>query len=307
MAVQEESPRLGAPAGDAGRPRPPCPRAPGADLRAMEGAENFPVALRLLPRDVRTDLRAVYDVVRTIDELGDSLPEHEPGARTRALTAFGEDLTRVWSTAAPEHPVLAALVPVVHRRALDRDPFDRLVRANLQDQAVRRYATFDDLLGYCALSAAPIGALVLQIFGQDSPTRRDLSDRVCAALQVVEHLQDVREDRLQGRVYLPQADLAACGVQESDLDAPTASPHLRRLVLSQADRAAALLAAGPPLVASLRGWARLAVSGYVAGGRAAIDAVRRTGGDVLSTPATVRRRDVAGHLARTIRIGRTGC
>ena len=272
-------------AGDAGRPDQQL-------LRTLEKAENFPVALRLLPRDLRADLRAVYAVVRTIDQLGDDLR----GDRTAALHAFAQDLVTVWTTGRPCSPVLANLMPAVRRRGLPREPFDRLVEANLQDQRVTRYERFDDLLAYCDLSAAPIGRLVLVVFDATTPERTALSDRVCAGLQVVEHLQDVAEDRRAGRVYLPQADLAAYGVPESDLDAPSASPALRRLIAAELDRVTRLLEAGGPLLAGLSGWGRLAVAGYVAGGRAAVDGVRRIDSDVLAERPEVRRRDVVRHL-----------
>jgi squalene synthase HpnC len=265
-------------------------------LRNKERAENFPVALRLLPRAVRTDLRAVYDVVRTIDDLGD---EGDAAARPAGLAAFADDLARVWTTGEPQAPVLARLVPTVRRCHLPRDPFDRLVRANIVDQQVDRYETFADLLGYCDLSAAPIGELVLRLFDRATPERIALSDRVCAALQVAEHLQDVGEDRRRGRIYLPQRDMAAFGVAESDLDAAITSPALRRLVLAECDKVAGLLSSGPPLLAELSGWARLAVTGYVAGGHAAVDGLRRAGGDVLKASPGVRRRDLARQLVRT--------
>jgi phytoene/squalene synthetase len=113
---------------------------------------------------------------------------------------------------------------------------------------------------------------------------------------VVEHLQDVAEDRGRGRVYLPRRDLAAHGVREEDLDRPPAGPALRGLVLAEARQVTALLDAGAPLLASLTGWARIAVAGYLAGGRAAVDAVRRVEGDVLARTAGTRRRDVLRHL-----------
>ncbi len=124
------------------------------------------------------------------------------------------------------------------------------------------------------------------------------SDRICTALQLLEHLQDVAEDRARGRVYLPADARTAAGVAEEDLDAPTAPPALRRLVRQECAAARELLASGMPLLGRLRGAARLAVTGYVAGGAAAADAVDRTGGDVLGRTARTRRRDVALHLAR---------
>jgi squalene synthase HpnC len=280
-----------------GSPRPSAADHPR--LRERERGENFPVALRVLPADLRADLHAVYAVVRTIDDLGDDAE----GDRTAALEAFAVDLATVWSTGRPRSPVLAGLVPTVTRRNLTREPFDRLIAANLRDQRVTRYATFAELLDYCALSAAPIGRIVLAVFGRSTPERVALSDRVCAGLQVVEHLQDIAEDRARGRVYLPTADLREHGVTEADLDAPAASPALRRLVHAELRRVEGLLDAGPRLVAGLSGWPRLAVAGYVAGGRAAVAGVRRVDGDVLARRAQVRRRDVLRALLTTLPAG----
>jgi phytoene/squalene synthetase len=114
--------------------------------------------------------------------------------------------------------------------------------------------------------------------------------------QLIEHWQDVAEDRRAGRVYLPQEDLAAFGVAESELDEPTTSAALRKLMLFEIDRAADLLDTGAPLVWLLPGWARLAVSSFIAGGRATVDALRRTGGDVLTATARPRGADVLRHI-----------
>ncbi|SDF09269.1 squalene synthase HpnC [Pseudonocardia oroxyli] len=275
-----------------------------ARVRSAEAAENFPVALRVLPTRHRTRLQAVYAVVRTIDDLGDEGPG-TPAERVAALEAFRADL----HSPRPRSPVLAALA----RDAPDlpTEPFDRLIVANVQDQHVASYPTWDALLGYCALSADPIGRIVLALFGAapadpTSPVLR-ASDAVCTALQVLEHCQDVREDRVRGRVYLPAEDLDAFGVAVEELDRPVATPRLRALVLYETERAERLLDEGAAVVGALRGWARLAVAGYVAGGRAAVDALRRVDGDVLGRAeeaAHSRRRDVLRHLPRAARASR---
>jgi len=267
--------------------------APDADLRDKERAENFPVALRILPRRYQRHLRALYDVARVIDDLGDAAA----GDRTELLMAFRSDLDGIWLGRPPSTPVLRQLAATVCACDLDREPFDRLVAANLQDQVVSRYARYADLAHYCTLSADPVGRVVLKIFASSTPRNVELSDRICTALQLVEHWQDVAEDRRAGRIYLPLEDLEAHGVAESDLDQTVATSAVRRLMAFETDRAADLLDSGAPLVASLRGWARLAVAGYVAGGRAAIDAMRRADYDVLSGTPRPRRRDVVTHLA----------
>jgi squalene synthase HpnC len=255
--------------------------------RARE--ENFPVALRVLPKPLRRDLHAVYAVARTIDDLGDVAY----GDRIDALNEFRVDLHRIWDDQAPQWTVLQALVPTVRARGLTAEPFDRLIDANLMDQRVSTYATFADLIGYCQLSADPVGQLVLDVFGQGSTDAAQLSNQICRALQLLEHWQDVAEDRRAGRTYLPREDLTAYGVDETDLDRPHATRALRELMLFETDRAARLLESGVPLLGRLTGWARIAVAGYIAGGRAAVQALRRTHGDVLGRTAMARRRDVA--------------
>lgn len=278
-------------------------------------AENFPVALRVLPRAIQADLRAIYDVVRTIDDLGDEpaaahgearcLTGDEGAARLAALDAFARDLDRAWSGRASQFAVLSALAPVIARRSLDQSDFVDLVEANRMDQRVRRQPDMASLEAYCQLSAAPIGRLVLAVFDGPRDARTlQRSDEVCTALQIIEHLQDVGEDRRRGRVYLPADVLRGFGVRPEDLDADSAPVQLRAAIrFIAAGEAARLRSSASPLLAQLRGWARVAVAGYAAGGCAALDAIRRCGGDVLGGDSSPRRRDVARHGARLL-VGR---
>ncbi|GHF38075.1 squalene synthase HpnC [Amycolatopsis bartoniae] len=274
---------------------PPQPPGRVAELDRKRGAENFPVALRILPRALRRDLTALYDVARVIDDLGD---EYE-GDRIAALTSFRKDLARAWQ-GEPEEPVLRRLVPTIRARDLDHEPFDRLLRANLQDQEVTRYATQADLARYCTLSADPVGRIVLRIFGVRSTEAERLSDLVCTALQLIEHCQDVAEDRRAGRIYLPREDLDAFGVTETDLDADRANVAVRRCVAAQVQKALDQLTEGAALVGLLQGWARLAIAGYVAGGLATVDALRRANWDVLAATPRPRKRDVLIHLSKLL-------
>ncbi len=269
-------------------------------LEGLEAGENFPVALRPLPRDLRRDLRAVYDVVRVIDDLGDERLDGRTTAvaRTTALQRFRTELLRVWSDDPPAHGVLAALVPTVRARKLTVEPFDRLVQANLQDQVVTRYPTYADLLAYCRLSAEPVGRIVLAVFGQLTGRTAAPSDRICTGLQIIEHCQDVGEDLRRGRLYLPEEDQQRFGVREADFRLGATPPALRELVAFEVERARELLASGEELTRMLHGWARPAVTGYLAGGHAAADAVGRAGWDVLRCTPRPRRRDVIRHAVR---------
>lgn len=266
--------------------------------------ENFPVALRVLPADTRRHLLALYRYARFLDDLGD---EPQPGLtgpeeRLAALDEFEQRLRMLYRGEAACHPVLDELAGTIVECDLPIAPLLRLIEANRMDQIATRYGTFDQLLEYCQHSADPVGELVLGVFGQVTPERIALSDRICTALQIIEHLQDVRQDWRRGRLYLPKEDLDRFGVALSDLDRPHAGQALRHLIGFESERARAFLESGAPLVSTLRGWARLAVSGYVAGGRAALDAIERAGYDPLPGPPRADRSQIfATWLRATVR------
>jgi len=270
---------------------------PDADrVLARAGEENFPVALRLLPLRQRRHLLALYGFARLVDDAADEAP----GDRDALLDAIERDLARAFAGGAPRHPLLARLAPSVRALDLPRAPFERLLEAGRRDQRVHRYATWAALEGQCALSANPVGELVLHVFGAATPERVALSDRICTGLQLVEHLQDVGEDAARDRVYLPQEDLVRFGCREAELRGSRAGPALRAVVGFEAARARALLDEGSALVARLRGRARIAVAGFAAGGRAARDAIEAAGGDVLSAPRRPRRAAWARHWVRAL-------
>lgn len=268
------------------------PTAAPSAIYAQARDENFPVASWLLPRAVRADLMAVYGFARLTDDIGDEAP----GDRLALLDWLEDELDRAGRGTAT-HPVLRRLATTIAAHGLSLDPFRDLIEANRQDQRVRRYETFDDLVGYCRLSANPVGRVVLAVLGRSTPERVALSDNVCTGLQVVEHLQDVGEDAGQDRIYLPLADLRAEGCEAPALRAPSASPALRRVIAIEAARARRLLRDGAPLAASLPWRERVAVAAFAAGGLAALDAVERAHFDVLAQRCRPRPATVVARLA----------
>lgn len=230
---------------------------------AKAAHENFPVATRLLPARLRCHLLNVYAFARLVDDVGDETPG-DGGHRWQCLDAIERDLDRVYAAGAPRLPVMRDLAGTVRTCGVPKEPFRRLIEANRQDQLVCRYDDFDALLGYCVLSANPVGHIVLYVFGAATPQRIALSDQVCSALQLAEHWQDVAEDAARGRIYLPADDRAHFGVAESELTAPVAAPHVRQLTAFETRRAQRMLDEGAALVGTLSGFARLATAGYVA-------------------------------------------
>ena len=300
----------------------PSAEAIGSAAAAQASGENFPVALRLLPGRYRRRLEAVYGFARAVDDMGDEAP---PDERAQLLDELEADLGRLYQFQdpalrevpaqegapdagppgdGPQIGVVRALATVVGECAIPQQVFADLIRANRQDQVVSRYPAFSDLVDYCRLSADPVGRIVLYVFGAWTPRRALLSDKVCTALQLAEHWQDVAEDFQAGRIYLPAEDMEQFGCTEGDLAAPSAGPQLRALMAFEVERARQLLDEGAPLVGNLHGSARVAVAGYVAGGRAALAAITEAGHDVLRATHKPRRSRLAREMLRAYAVGR---
>ena len=240
--------------------------------------ENFSVASLVLGRATRDHLLAIYGFARLVDQLGDEVE----GDRLAHLDWLEADLERAYD-GEPEHPPMRRLAPTLRTFDLPRRPFLRLIDANRRDQEQVVYRTFDELVEYCDLSANPVGELVLHIFGVATAERIALSDDICTSLQLVEHWQDVAEDYGRGRIYLPAEDLERFGVRPGEFH----GDEYERLMSFEIARARALLDEGAPLVGTLRGRPRLAIAGYVGGGRAALDALAAGKSKAAKTPRVV--------------------
>jgi len=285
--------------------RPAVTRA--EEVAANASGENFPVALRLLPERHRRHLTALYCFARLTDDLGDQAREEgqsDADLRLRLLDELTADVNRIYAGTTPQSPVMRQMAATVDECGVPAQPLLDLIQANRQDQQVTRYPTYEELARYCELSANPVGQIVLYIFGAATPERIKLSDRICTALQLAEHWQDVAEDLANGRIYLPAEDLDRFKVTEADLAVPSAGPGVRNLMRFETDRAQKLMDEGAPLVGTLRGAARLAVAGYLAGGRAALAAIRAQRYDVLSATARPRKPRMAAELVKAYARGR---
>ena len=247
-----------------------------AEVMPQAQSENFTVASLLLSRPERRALLGIYGFARLVDDIGDETT----GDREAMLDWLEDDVARMFG-GQPIHPLLRRLAPTARELGFPRRAFLRLIAANRQDQEVSRYASYDDLAAYCDLSANPVGELVLYTFRAATPERIALSDSVCTGLQLAEHWQDVGEDYRRGRIYLPQEDLERFGVAEDELAAERPGERMKDLLAFEVERGRRLLDPGVELVCSLAGRARIAVAGYVGGGRAAFDAIESSAYDVL--------------------------
>jgi len=254
--------------------------------------ENFTVATRLVPPRLRQHLANVYAFARWSDDLADEASS--PADAGRQLAAWRQGLEDCFA-GRPTHPVYVALAETVRKAGLTIEPFADLLSAFEEDQAfdhdgvVVRYPTRAALLHYCSRSADPVGRIVLALEGCCEPRLVAMSDAICSGLQLVNFWQDLRRDRIAGRVYLPADDLARHGVDVADLDAAVASPRLRALVRDEVAWAREHFDAGAPLAGLAPPALRPAIRLFLAGGRALADSIEQQKFDTLRARPVVSR------------------
>ncbi len=244
--------------------------------------ENFVVASGLLNRVIKRDLSRIYAYCRTTDDLGDESESRD--AALARLDRWEGEVRATFAGATPVHPVLFALRETLARVPMPAQLFLDLIEANRQDQSTFRYATWRELEAYCMLSAAPVGRMVLAVFGVTDRRAPGLSDDVCIGLQLANHAQDVKRDAEIGRRYLLEEDLATGGVPGA--------------VRAMVQRARALLAAGRMLEPLVHVALRMQLSFYRMGGLAICDAVERLDYRTDLSRPTVSDREKAAILVR---------
>jgi squalene synthase HpnC len=232
-------------------PEGPCPLVTPAEAQvycsrlARRHYENFTVASFLLPARLQRHFHTIYAYCRWADDLGD-----ETGGGTRALVLlrwWREELLRCYD-GSPRHPVMVALRGTIRRFGIPPQPFLDLLFAFEQDQMVKRYSSYEQLLDYCRHSANPVGHLVLYLSEVFTPERAALSDRICTGLQLANFWQDVARDFDIGRVYLPEEDRRRFGYSEDDLQERRFTPAFAEMMKFEVDRARDLFYRGYPLV-----------------------------------------------------------
>ena len=248
------------------------------DLASGKGAgdENFPVASWLVRPDARAPIMAFYRFARLADDVADHESASAEAKRTR-LAALRDGILG----ASDAEPEAAALRRAMAERGIDRAHALDLLTAFGRDVDQDRYSDWEALIGYCRVSAMPVGRFVLDVHGEDRALWR-LSDALCAALQVINHLQDCGKDwRGLGRVYLPLDMMAAAGADVEMLGARVAPAPLRTVIARLAERSLSLLDEAAPFARRIRD-RRLAVEVAVIHGLAADLAARLRLRDPLS-------------------------
>ena len=272
---------------------------------AVDHYENFPVASILLPAPLREPVAAIYAFARSADDLADE-GDLSPRQRGALLAAYQAELDAIERGQPTQHPIFLRLRPVIAGHGLPLQLFRDLLDAFMQDVSKDRYRDFAELIDYCRRSADPVGRLLLHLFGQATAKNLPRSDAICSALQLINHWQDVGIDAAKGangRIYLPQDEMARFGVSDSDIvrrqdgsraeavPVPAASRDFRALLRFQVERARALMLSGAPLGWDLPGRIGVEIRAIVAGGLRILEKIEAVDFDVFRRRPVLRPLD----------------
>jgi squalene synthase HpnC len=259
--------------------------------------ENFTVASFLLPRGLLRHFHAVYAYCRWADDLAD-----EAGGGINALNLlrwWRDELLRCYA-GKPHHPVMIALSETIARFRIPPQPFLNLLFAFEQDQLIKRYQTFEQLLGYCRYSANPVGHLVLYLCEAYNAESARLADFICTALQLANFWQDVARDFHLGRVYLPQEDRKRFGYNDLDLKAQRYTPAFANLMRYEVDRTFNLFYRGWPLLERVPAAMRADIELFIQGGLAILRKIERRQYNVWKARPVLAKWEKAALLTRAL-------
>lgn len=270
---------------------------------AQSHYENFLVATFFVPWELRQHFYNVYAYCRIADDLGD-----ESGGPDRALPLLDwwESELDACYAGTPRHPAFVALAETNQRFGIPRDPYADLLHAFRQDQRVTRYATYEELLGYCRYSANPVGRLVLYLCGYSDAERQRLSDATCTALQLANFWQDVERDYRIGRIYLPREDMERFRVTENDVASRHFTPAFAELLRFECNRTRSLFQEGKKLLPMLSRHVRLDVDMFGRGGEEILNRIEAQGYDVLTQRPVVPKSRQLGILLSRLAAGVVG-
>jgi squalene synthase HpnC len=264
---------------------------------AMHHYENFNVASWLLPKDLHQHFYNLYAYCRWADDLGDEVPQKE---RALELLDWWERELDNCCDNRPSHPVFVALRETITVKNIPKQPFADLLRAFRQDQNVKRYPTWDSMIGYCVYSANPVGRLVLYLCGYRDEERQAMSDATCTALQLANFWQDVDRDLEKGRIYIPLDVASSHGLTEADILERRFDQRYVNLMKDLIARTRVLFAQGAPLAKMVSGRLSIDLEMFSRGGVAVLDAIEAMGYDTLHQRPAISKAKQVSLLGRSL-------
>ena len=240
--------------------------------------ENFSVASAFLPRKLAPHFHPIYAFCRWADDLGD---ETGGGEKSLKLLSWWREELRNAYRGKSYHPVMIALRPTLNQFLIPPLPFMELISAFEQDQTVKEYETFPQLLDYGRRSANPVGHLVLYLADAFNEETARYSDFICTALQLTNFWQDVGRDyRDLKRIYVPKEDRLRFQVSDQDWQAGRFTPEFQKLIKFEVDRTREMFLQGSPLMQLVPRKIRTDIELFQKGGLAILNKIERLGYNV---------------------------
>jgi phytoene synthase len=253
--------------------------------------ENFPVASLLLPARLRRPVEIIYRFARSADDFADE-GDDPPGIRLAKLSVYQTHLVTIAKGQTPGDPLFQDVARIIRDHGLPVQLFRDLLDAFAQDVTKKRYADYAEVLDYCRRSANPVGRLLLHLFKQTTDSDLRSSDAICSALQLVNFWQDAGIDYTKdGRVYLPQDEMARFGVTERHFQEKASDRAWQELMRFQVERARRLILSGQPLGRALPGRIGLEIRATVQGGLRILEKIEAVGYDVFRRRPALRALD----------------
>ncbi len=254
--------------------------------RALSHYENFTVGSFLLPPKLRQHIYNVYTYCRISDDLADE--QGSPQESLKKLEDWGKKLIACYK-GENHHPVFIALRQTIDEFSIPIEPFHNLLFAFIQDQTIKRYDTFDQLLGYCENSANPVGRIYLYLFRLATSERFHYSDQVCTALQLTNFWQDVTVDLQKQRIYIPIEDLTRFHCNEQDLQTKSTNPQVKELIAFQVNRTQRIFDEGKEILNLLSNRPKFEIALFIRGGESILRKIRQQEYDILKSRPAINK------------------
>ncbi len=264
---------------------------------ALSHYENFSIASWLIPKPMRCHFYHIYAYCRWSDDLADESPS--PDQAIERLSWWQSELDACFRGKA-RHPVMVALRSTIQTFELSKQPFDDLLSAFRQDQAVNRYENDNQLLDYCRRSANPVGRILLQMAQVNMPECYRWSDQICTGLQLANFCQDMAQDAGKQRIYLPRSRWEQDQVTDAMILSRKCTPELQHAVMRWMLEIREQFYDGWQLAEHVPSWLARDVRLFASGGLAILDRIGRCHGDVWSQRVEVSRRDKLRLVLRSL-------
>jgi len=261
--------------------------------------ENFPVATLLFPKKHRDAATLLYSFARDADDIADE-GKLTKKQRQKLLREIEINIDAIKLKKEIQTPFFKDLEKVISEFSLDINLFERLISAFKQDVEKKSYKNFNDLIDYCNNAACPAGEMILRLFGEHNKTNISYSNYLCQALALIGMSQDIYEDLLKGRLYIPITEMKKFRLKKSDIKSKSFNQSWKTFKVSWLKRIELLLNKGRPLNENVSGRLKLQINILISGADLLIKRLKKDDCDWFMNPPKISKLDWSILLFKTV-------